>query len=71
MLKSLLLVSMCLVGSFGLAQSRRFVDDAGVAREYLRSYDSLRAATGHYDPNSEECNADNRIYLPGREFIFD
>ncbi|MBL7806087.1 MAG: hypothetical protein JNL02_20255 [Saprospiraceae bacterium] len=71
MLKSLLIVSLCLVGSFGLAQSKRFVSDAGVEREYLRSYDSLRTATGFYDPDSEECNADNSIYLPGREFIFD
>ncbi len=53
------------------AQVGTYVDDAGVQREYLLCYDSLRAKTGHYDPESDECNADNAIYLPGREFVFD
>lgn len=50
----------------------QFVLDDGVYREYLTSYDSLRDAGNlTYDYLSSECNLDNKIYLPGREFIYD
>ncbi len=49
----------------------RYVSDAGIPREYLKSYDSLRAATRRFDYLSDECNLDNQVYLPEREFIFD
>lgn len=71
MLKFLFVFFCCLAGPFGFAQVKNYVEDAGVEREYLASYDSLIAATGQYNPNSDECNADNSIYLPGREFVFD
>lgn len=50
---------------------QRFVDDDGIKREYLASFDSLLEATHSFDYLSDECNLDNTIYLPGREFIFE
>jgi len=53
-------------------QFSHFLLDDCVYREYLASYDSLRYAGNlNYDDKSNECNLDNQIYLPGREFIFD
>lgn len=45
----------------------RYVSDAGIPREYLKSYDSLRAATRRFDYLSDECNLDNQVYLPEKE----
>ena len=50
---------------------KRFVDDNGVSREYLVSFDSLLEATHLYDYLSNECNLDNSIYKPGKEFVFE
>ncbi len=47
------------------------MDDDGIAREYLTSFDSLLEATHHFDYLSDECNLDNTIYLPGKEFVFE
>ncbi len=46
MLKFLFAVLCCLAGPLGFAQVKNYVEDAGVEREYLASYDSLIAATG-------------------------
>lgn len=47
------------------------MDDDGIARKYLASLDSLLEATHHFDYLSDECNLDNTIYLPGKEFVFE
>lgn len=61
--------SFCQIKSFDF---HRFLDDDCVYREYLSTYDSLRdAGIMTYDYQSNECNLDNKIYLPGREFIYD
>lgn len=69
---SLLAFSCLLAQSHPLFQFSHFVLDDCVYREYLSSYDSLRDAGNlTYDDKSNECNLDNKIYLPGCEFIFD
>ncbi|MBL7825364.1 MAG: hypothetical protein JNJ57_01960 [Saprospiraceae bacterium] len=49
----------------------RYVLDAGIPREYLKSFDSLLTATKRFDYLSDECNLDNTIYLPEKTFVFD
>jgi hypothetical protein len=78
-LKSAIASTMLLLTfSFAIAQKTapfqfsRFVLDDCVYREYLASFDSLRDAGNlTYNDKSNECNLDNQIYLPGREFIYD
>ena len=49
---------------------QKYLLDAGVEREYLLTVDKQMAETKTYDYQSNECNLDNKIYLPGKEFIY-
>lgn len=66
------LCSVALQSQSSTSQFTRFILDDCVYREYLASFDSLiDAGSETYDYQSNECNLDNQIYLPGREFIYD
>lgn len=64
--------SIALQSQSSTSHFTRFVLDDCVYREYLASFDSLvEAGSETYDYQSNECNLDNQIYLPGREFFYD
>lgn len=55
----------------GCKTGQKYLLDAGVEREYLQTVDKQLEATKTYDYQSNECNLDNKIYLPGKEFIYE
>ena len=70
-MRYLILTFLCSIGISAIFAQKRFVDDAGIEREYLKSVDSLFLATNRHDYLSEECNLDNLIYLPEKEFLYE
>lgn len=49
---------------------RKYIIDEGIQREYLISVDKMLADSNKYDYTSNECNFDNIIYLPNKEFKY-
>lgn len=63
-----ILILFFVVNSFSLSSQneKSYIEDNGLLREYLESVDKSKT----YDYTSNECNQDNNIYLPGKEFIY-